>query len=153
MLVKSLLRSDLTSLYPILTYGGAIPFVMGAACLVVDIRFVPFLGATVDVVEAYGLVIASFLSGTHWQLHLNQNAGWSLFLALSSNVMAIGLWTAFLVLAPEAFFLALSFIFLIFLAIDHRLAISGFINKHYFKTRAGVTGIVVLSLIFLGLIV
>ena len=102
-MVKSLLRSDLTSLYPILTYSGAIPFVMGAACLVVDIRSVPFLGTTVDVVGAYGLVIASFLSGTHWQLHLNQNAGWSLFLALSSNVLAIGLWTAFLVLMPEAF--------------------------------------------------
>ena len=126
---------------------------MGAACLVVDIRSVPFLGATADVVGAYGLVIASFLSGTHWQLHLNQNAGWSLFLALSSNVMAIGLWTAFLALEPEAFFLALSFIFLIFLAIDHRLATSGLINKHYFKTRAGVTGIVVLSLICSGLIV
>ena len=111
------------------------------------------LGATVDVVGAYGLVIASFLSGTHWQLHLNQNAGWSLFLALSSNVMAISLWTVFLVLAPEAFFLALSFIFLIFLAIDHRLAICGLINKRYFSTRAGVTGIVVLSLIFSGLIV
>mgnify|MGYP002877491988 FL=1 len=152
-MVKSPLRSDLTSLYPILTYGGAIPFVMGAACLVVDIRSVPFLGSTADFMGAYGLVIASFLSGTHWQLHLNQNAGWSLFLALSSNVMAIGLWTAFLVLAPEAFFLALSFIFLIFLAIDHRLAISGLINKHYFKTRAGVTGIVVLSLICSGLIV
>ena len=151
-MVKSLLRSDLTSLYPILTYGGAIPFVTGAVCLAVDIRSVFFLGATVDVVGAYGLVIASFLSGTHWQLHLTQNAGWSLFLALSSNVMAIGLWTAFLVLAPEAFFLALSFIFLIFLAIDHRLAISGLISKHYFKTRAGVTGIVVLSLIYSGLI-
>ena len=150
-MVKSLLRSDLRSLYPILTYGGAIPFVMGAVCLAVDIRSVPFLGATVDVVGAYGLVIASFLSGTHWQLHLNQNAGWSLFLALSSNVMAIGLWTAFLVLAPEAFFLALSIIFLIFLAIDHRLAICGLINKRYFRTRAGVTGIVVLSLIFSGL--
>ena len=152
-MVKSLLRSDLTSLDPILTYGGAIPFVMGAVCLAVDIRSVPFLGATVDVLGAYGLVIASFLSGTHWQLHLNQNAGWSLFLALSSNVMAISLWTVFLVLAPEAFFLALSFIFLIFLAIDHRLAICGLINKRYFRTRAGVTGIVVLSLIFSGLIV
>ena len=152
-MAKSLIRSDLTSLYLTLTYGGAIPFLMGAACLAVDIRSVPFLGATVDVVGAYGLVIASFLSGTHWQLHLNQNAGWSLFLALSSNVLAIGLWIAFLVLAPEAFFLALSFIFLIFLAIDHRLARGGLINTHYFKTRAGVTGIVVLLLIFSGLIV
>ena len=56
-MAKSLPRSDLTSLYPILTYGGAIPFVMGAACLAVDVRSVPFLGAMADVVGAYGLVI------------------------------------------------------------------------------------------------
>ena len=150
-MAKSLLSVDLTTLNPILTYGGAIPFVMGAACLAVDIRSVPFLGGTADVLGAYGLVIASFLSGAHWQSHLNQNLGWSLFLALSSNVLAISLSIAFLMLAPDAFLLALSFAFFLLLVIDQRLATNGLISHHYFKTRAVATCIVAFLLIVSGL--
>ena len=110
---------------------------MGAVCLAVDIRSVPFLGTTVDVVGAYGLVIASFLSGRSLAITFKPKRRMVAVSGALYNVMAISLWTVFLVLAPEAFFLALSFIFLIFLAIDHRLAICGLINKRYFRTRAG----------------
>ena len=152
-MAQSLPRSDLTSLYLVLTYGGAIPFAMGTFCLALDISSVPFLGGTTDVIGAYGLIIASFLSGAHWGLHLHRIGGWAIFLALFSNVSAIGLWIAFSALPPEAFLLALSFVFAILLAIDQRLTTDGLISQHYFRTRAVVTCIVVFLLIVSRLLV
>ncbi|MDG2032647.1 MAG: DUF3429 domain-containing protein [Rhodospirillales bacterium] len=152
-MAKSLPQSEQTSLYQILTYAGTIPFAIGTVCLAVDIRSVPFLGGTADAIGAYGLIIASFLSGAHWGLHLHQTSGWSLFLALISNVSAIGLWIAFLSLAPAAFFIVVSFVFVILLAIDQRLATDGLIRQQYFRTRVVVTFVVVSLLIGSGLMV
>ncbi len=141
------------SLYRVLSYAGVIPFAVGTFCLAVDIKSVPHLGRTADILGAYGLIIASFLSGAHWGLHLHQTGGWSLFLALTSNLSAIGLWIAFLGLAPAALLFVLSFLFLILLGVDQRLATDGLITQQYFRTRAAVTCLVVFLLIVSGLMV
>ena len=153
MVARSLPQSDLTSLYRALTYAGAIPFAVGTFCLASDIRSIPFLGDTVDVLAAYGLIIASFLSGAHWGLHLHQTGGWSMFLALMSNVSAIGLWIGFLGLTPASFLLLLSFVFFLLLGIEQRLVTDGLITQRYFRTRAAVTCAVVFLLIVSGLMV
>ena len=150
-MAKALSQSDSRSLCRFLTYAGAIPFALGTAFLTLDISSAPILGGLPDAIGAYGLIIASFLSGVHWGLHLQQTGSWSLFLALSSNVLAIGLWIAFLTLAPDTFLIALSFVFLILLIIDQRLATAGLIRSYYFKTRAVVTCIVAFLLIVAGL--
>ena len=150
-MAKSLPQIEFTSLYRVLTYAGAIPFGLGAVCLAMDIRSVPVLGGTADAIGAYGLIIASFLSGVYWGLNLHQTGGWSLFLASISNVLAIGLWIAFLGLELAAFLFLLSLFFLILLVIDQQLARNGLIRKQYFIARAVVTVFVIFLLMASGL--
>ena len=50
---------------PYLTFAGAIPFVACAFLLMIDVVTVPMLGSVVDILSAYGLVIASFMAGAH----------------------------------------------------------------------------------------
>lgn len=136
------------TIYPYLTYAGAIPFVFCTVCLGLDIQQLPVFGSTQQILSVYALVIAAFMAGAHWGQHLHIDGDWHPPLAILSNLMAILLWLGFLVLKFNALVTLLISAFVILLLIDHRLFQQQIISGHYWQTRLVVTTIVIASLIF-----
>ena len=138
---------------PYLTFAGAIPFVACAFLLMIDVVTVPMLGSVVDILSAYGLVIASFMAGAHWGNHLDlaDDNKWAIRLPLYSNIIALGLWLGFLILSASSFIWLLVIGFISLLVIDYSLHRAQIINHTYFKVRQYVTAIVVISLVIAAL--
>ena len=138
---------------PYLIFAGAIPFVACAFLLIVDVVTVPMLGSVIDVLSAYGLVIASFMAGAHWGNHLDlaDDNKWAVRLPLYSNVIALGLWLGFLILSASSFIWLLVVGFISLLVIDYSLHRAQIISDVYFKIRQYVTAIVVVSLVVAAL--
>jgi len=138
---------------PYLTFAGAIPFVACAFLLMVDVVTVPMLGSVVDILSAYGLVIASFMAGAHWGNHLDlaDDNKWAVRLPLYSNVTALSLWLGFLILSASSFIWLLLIGFISLLIIDYSLHQAQIISHAYFKVRQYVTAIVVISLVIAAL--
>ena len=138
---------------PYLTFAGAIPFVACAFLLMIDVVTVPMLGSVVDILSAYGLVIASFMAGAHWGNHLDlaDNNKWAIRLPLYSNIIALGLWLGFLILSASSFIWLLVIGFISLLVIDYNLHRAQIISHAYFKVRQYVTAIVVISLVIAAL--
>lgn len=134
---------------PYLTFAGAIPFIACVLLLVIGISDIPILGATADVLSAYGLVIASFMAGSQWGNHLSlaDDDKWAIRLPLVSNVIAIALWLGFLMLPVVGFIWLLVIGFASMWMIDYGLNRSRIITPDYFKVRTYVTAIVIVSLI------
>ena len=138
---------------PYLTFAGAIPFVACAFLLMIDVVTVPMLGSVIDVLSAYGLVIASFMAGAHWGNHLDlaDDNKWAIRLPLYSNIIALGLWLGFLILSASSFIWLLVIGFISLLVIDYSLHRAQIISHAYFKVRQYVTAIVVISLVIAAL--
>lgn len=141
----------MNKLRPYLMYAGAIPFILCAFCLFVDINSLPILGDVEHVQSAYALVIASFMAGAHWGQHFNLDGEWERRLPIASNIITVAIWIAFLVFGFKAqmVFFCLAFIGLLF--IDYRLFKDRHISKRYFQQRTIVTAIVVLALVVSGI--
>ncbi len=139
-------------LYPYLTYAGALPFIFCAVCLGLDITTLPVLGSVEQALSVYALVIVTFLAGSHWGQHLQQNGIWSHNLPVLSNIMAVAIWIAFLVLPFKALLVAFSAAFFILLIIDKKLFQFELITHHYFRVRCTITAIVVSTLVFSGFV-
>lgn len=141
-------------IYPYLTYAGTLPFILCAICFVFDVKNIPLLGETYQVLSIYGLVISSFMAGSHWGQHLNfDNNKWKFFLPIFSNMSAILLWIAFLVLPFKVLLVVFAMLFLALLFVDKKLLQSNLISAEYFRVRCLVTKIVVLTLIISGVFV
>ncbi|WP_201548615.1 DUF3429 domain-containing protein [Psychrobacter sp. Pi2-1] len=138
---------------PYLTFAGATPFVACAFLLMVDVVTVPMLGSVVDILSAYGLVIASFMAGAHWGNHLDlaDDNKWAIRLPLYSNVIALCLWLGFLILSASSFIWLLVVGYISLLVIDYSLHRAQIISDVYFKIRQYVTAIVVVSLVIAAL--
>ena len=138
---------------PYLTFAGTIPFIACAFLLMIDVVTVPMLGSVVDVLSAYGLVIASFMAGAHWGNHLDlaDDNKWAIRLPLYSNSIALGLWLGFLILSASSFIWLLVIGFISLLVIDYSLHRAQIISHAYFQVRQYVTTIVVISLVIAGL--
>ncbi|CAM3574185.1 membrane protein [Psychrobacter glaciei] len=138
---------------PYLTFVGTIPFIACAFLLMIDVVTVPMLGSVVDVLSAYGLVIASFMAGAHWGNHLDlaDDNKWAIRLPLYSNSIALGLWLGFLILSASSFIWLLVIGFISLLVIDYSLHRAQIISHTYFKVRQYVTAIVVISLVIAAL--
>lgn len=133
-----------------LMVAGVLPFVFGAAFLVFDISSGALPGNVDYILGVYGLIIASFMAGSHWGLHLQRNDTWSLYLPVLSNVTALALWVGFLVLPIALLLAALALVFLLLLILDKFLYRDGVISFEYFRARSLVTAIVVPSLVISG---
>ena len=129
----------------LLICAGALPFVAGALLLATGISALPVLGSTVDSVASYGLIIVVFLTGIHWgqQLSLGRAAS-GLF--ISSNILAVALWVAWLALPQNYFMAFLAIPLVVMLAIDHELYRAEVLNKEYLVYRAIITAVVIISL-------
>jgi hypothetical protein len=134
-----------------LTYVGTLPFVLSALCLILNIRTIPFLGDISHLLNVYGLVIASFMAGSHWGQHLSLTDKWTVYLPALSNINAVLLWLSFILFPVKVFLYVLGLSFLTLLLIDKILFQEGHISSAYFRTRCIATLIVVLSLLISGI--
>lgn len=130
-----------------LTYAGAIPFMVCAICLGLNQQTLLGLGSVETILSVYALIIATFLAGSHWGLHLSVEGKWHTSLALLSNITAVVLWLCFLTFSFQELMIAFIVAFTALLFVDYRLFKSQLISFHYFRTRCFITIIVVSTLI------
>ena len=141
----------MTKAFYYLIYAGTIPFILCSICFSTDIKSIYLLGSVDKILSAYGLVILSFLSGSHWGQHLYINRRiWGCTLPVLSNIIAVLLCFSFLVLSFKELVAIFVASFIILLIIDHRLFQMYLISDHYFQTRCFVSAIVIISLIISG---
>lgn len=133
-------------LYTALSYAGAIPFVLCALLPFVGIDTVPNVGRLNLVVETYGLAIASFVAGSHWGTFLYNREICPTNLFVTSNIIVLACWFAFLLTGPvlTVFVLVLAFAYL--LLIDLTLHKAQLTTDGYFAVRRNVSYIVIASL-------
>ena len=126
-----------------LTYAGVLPFLGAAIMPAVKSNF---LGLNYDsVILTYGAVIASFVAGIHWGIHLFKDPPLNLF--IHSNIAALLAWCAVMVAHPaNTVILLICFLYLI--VIDRQLWKAGVIEKWYLRTRLIATTLVLLALLF-----
>lgn len=141
----------MTKTFYYLIYAGTIPFILCSICFSAGIKSIYLLGSVDKILSAYGLVILSFLSGSHWGQHLYINRRiWGCTLPVLSNIIAVLLCFGFLVLSFKELVAIFVASFIILLIIDHRLFQMRLISDHYFQTRCFVSAIVIISLIISG---
>lgn len=141
----------MTKTFYYLIYAGTIPFILCSICFSAGIKSIYLLGSVDKILSAYGLVILSFLSGSHWGQHLYINRRiWGCTLPVLSNIIAVLLCFSFLVLSFKELVAIFVAAFIILLIIDHRLVQMHLISDHYFQTRCFVSAIVIISLIISG---
>ncbi len=132
--------------YRTLAYLGALPFMACAGLQALDVAPLKILGPHVDVALTYGLVIMSFMAGTHWGLYLNASKPAPVNLFITSNAITIVMWALYLAAGTVITLVGFIFGFLALLWIDYRLAQAGIITAAYYKVRVGVSALVVASL-------
>lgn len=141
----------MTKTFYYLIYAGTIPFILCSICFSAGIKSIYLLGSVDKILSAYGLVILSFLSGSHWGQHLYINRRiWGCTLQVLSNIIAVLLCFSFLVLSFKELAAIFVAAFIILLIIDHRLFQMHLISDHYFQTRCFVSAVVIISLIISG---
>ena len=134
-------------LYTWLAYFGAFPFVACSLLILLGFRDVNFIGDLVTVINSYGLVIVVFMSGIHWGNYFSEKQINTPNLLLTSNIIAIFSWFAFLLLPPTLTLLVYCVSFSVLLVIDRKLLSNSVISNDYYVTRCFVTGVVVISLL------
>ncbi len=133
-------------LYSLLTYAGALPFVGCALMPFIGLQELWNLGSYDYIAAAYGLAIVCFLCGAHWGTYLYQRARAPDNLFITSNVIVVACWFAFLMAAKAITLFVLILAFLCLLFIDYRLLKVGLLTDYYFRMRTIATVIAVISL-------
>lgn len=134
-------------LYATLAYFGALPFVACAVLPWLGMPVIPGIGECAYISATYGVAIASFMAGIHWGTFLYRSGSLPVNLLLTSNVITLAVWFAFL-LAPITVSLAVNAAaFFALLVIDYQLAKAGLISKAYLAIRRNVTSVVIVSLL------
>ena len=135
-----------SKLFAALAYSGALPFIACAVLPWLGMPTLPVIGDCKYVSATYGVAIASFMAGIHWGTFLYRADELPVNLLVTSNVITLGVWFAFL-LAPINASLAANLVaFAALLVIDYKLAGAGLISDAYLKLRRNVTSIVIASL-------
>ncbi|MDJ0917163.1 MAG: DUF3429 domain-containing protein [Woeseiaceae bacterium] len=133
-------------LYTLLTYAGAVPFVLCALLPFAGIDEWQNVGSFEYIARLYGLAIVSFVAGSHWGTYLYNREASPANLFLTSNAVVLAAWFAFLFTIPvlTQFVLLLAFLYLLF--VDYNLHKAGLITPYYFRMRFTVTLIVGVSI-------
>ena len=133
-------------LYPLLTYAGVLPFVGCALMPFVGLPELWNLGSYDHIAAAYGLAIVCFLCGAHWGTYLYHRVKAPDNLYVTSNVIVVACWFAFLMAAKAITLFVLILAFLCLLVIDYRLLKAGLLTDYYFRMRTIATVIAVVAL-------
>lgn len=136
-------------LYFGLAVAGTLPFVACALLPLFGIESVPLLGRLDELASAYGLAIVCFLAGAHWGNYLlaRDDAPFNLF--LTSNVIFLFAWFAYVGASLAWAIVAQLVALLLLLAIDYRLKTGGVVSGDYFSARLVATVIAGVSLLFI----
>jgi hypothetical protein len=133
-------------LYSLLAYAGVTPFVACALLPLAGIVSIPLFGPLDELVNSYGLAIICFLSGIHWATYLARKDDLPFNLMISSNVVFLLTWFAF-VLGELAVSISVQIASLaILLFIDWRLRSTAIITAEYFRVRFTATSLAIASL-------
>ncbi len=130
-------------LYPLLTYAGVLPFVGCALMPFVGLQELWNLGSYDYIAAAYGLAIVCFLCGAHWGTYLYHRDKSPDNLFITSNVIVVACWFAFLMAAKSITLFVLILALLCLLVIDFRLLKAGLITDYYLRMRSIATVIAV----------
>ena len=130
-----------------LTYAGILPFAAGLAGQL----FAPEAAPWREWTAAYGAVIAAFIAGIHWAVHLFFGDKAPVNLLISSNVLALAAWGALLLPAGPGPFRLLVLVFLALVLIDRRLYRAELIPDWFYRLRLQASAAV--SLCLLGMAV
>ncbi len=133
-------------LYPLLTYAGVLPFVGCALMPFLGLQQLWNLGSYDYIAAAYGLAIVCFLCGAHWGTYLYHRDRGPDNLFITSNVIVVACWFAFLMAAKAITLFVLILAFLCLLVIDYRLLKAGLLTDYYFRMRSIATAIAVVAL-------
>jgi len=136
-----------TRLYAALAIAGTIPFIAGALLPLLGYPSLPVVGSTDQLVASYGLAIVCFLTGAHWGTYLAGRSVDSLNLFITSNVILLAAWFAYIGTAIKVALSIQVIALLILLYIDRRLAAGGVISAHYLRIRTVATTIATVSLL------
>lgn len=131
----------------LLAWLGLIPFAAGAVAAWAGIETIDPFGDLVTIVTTYALIIAAFMLGSHWGLYVARGGEGSVDLFTVSNVGAVGLFLAALLLSGPALIYAVCLLFVILLLIDFQIARANYITSSYLALRLKITIIAVISLI------
>jgi hypothetical protein len=133
--------------YTILAFAGTVPFLACALLIVLGIEAIEPLGPLDALASSYATVIVSFLAGVHWATDLFHERRTQPGLFVSSNVVLLFVWFAF-VLVPILWQLSSQVIALLALVlIDRQLQRQAIISSHYLRTRLAATTLAAGSLI------
>jgi hypothetical protein len=124
------------NLAKLLTYLGAIPFIVCACFRISDL-----------ILLTYGLAIASFMAGTHWGLCLKKSDKFTHGIFLASTVITLSAWFCYLLCSASICLLIFAGIFISLMLIDYLLYRKNLESKDYFQLRLSITTIVVVSLL------
>lgn len=130
----------------LLAYAGTLPFLACAAASIIRPEL-PVPLSPIAISAAWALTICAFMAGVHWGQFLAGTDRPGPTLLVTSNVIAITGWLAFLLLPGSASLVVFAGLFVVLLAIDAWLRKAGHIEQHYWVTRMGVTAIVGASLL------
>jgi hypothetical protein len=129
-----------------LVYAGSLPFL---ACALLawagPIAAVPGVDP-VAVAIGYGAVIASFIAGIHWAVHLFAGTRGGDNLLVASNVVALVAWGALLIGGAWGLALLIACFATLF-ALDRRLHRRGVWPAWFFRLRRNITAIVTCALL------
>lgn len=135
----------------LLTYAGTLPFIAAAISLASGYAYFPIIGDVSQAVVVYALVIAAFMAGSQWGMQFAQSDRWARRLQLFTNLNAICLWLAFVLLPFAWLIIVLMSSFLAALWLDLQLWRASLITRDYWRARWTATTIVVLSLVVVGM--
>lgn len=136
-----------SKLYSILALTGTTPFIACALLPLFGIDTLPVLGALDFLASTYGLAIICFLAGAHWGIYLYGQSRTPFNLFVSSNVVLLAVWFAFIG-ANLAWSIAVQIIaFQTLLFIDFRLNQGAIISARYLRIRFVATLIATVSLL------
>lgn len=134
-------------LYSLLALAGAAPFVAAALLPLAGFEKIGPFGTPSKLALSYGLTIACFLAGVHWATRLYRQDDAPPFLLVSSNLVALAAWFAYLLLPTSWAIACLVLLFVYLWYVDFRLRGRQLLDAHYFRIRTAATGLVVLSLL------
>ena len=135
-----------TTLYTTLALAGALPFLACALLPLMGVVALEPIGSLDGLASSYGLSIISFLAGIHWATYLLKQDQVRTNLFVTSNVVFLGVWIAFVVGGLKVALASQIIAFVYLMWVDRGLLRSMVISNTYFRMRLIVTGLVVLSL-------
>jgi hypothetical protein len=132
----------------LLPLAGTLPFIGAVICMALGIDALSSAFRIDAMLTVYALVIAGFMAGVHWGQALGLQGqtparGLPTSLLWLSNLVALAIIAAAIMLSMHLLWLALALFFVVLLLIDFNLYRRGMMPLAYWRMRQLVTAVVV----------